>query len=246
MHANNTGMSELMLQKCPFKNKTGLGTIAHRSMVRDFSGACQLQILSGLDGAGDRPQAVWDPLHQVHHGGRGRVWSCHLNPQPAAASAAGAQPWSWPAETRQKTRVISWKEEVKKQPRSEWFVVLTCTCWGSACCRTFGVNFLWFCSSCCCCCCGCCCCCCWRRSWQAWTKTDRKTKEEWDSDIEKKRKLCTMIFYFILTNQCHFNWTLCTTRIPKKWGRCENVNKNRMQTFANKQCSLITVLQSIP
>lgn len=69
--------------------------IANRSMVQDFSGACQLQILSGLDGAGDQTQAVWDPLH---HGGRGRVWSCHLNLQPAAASAAVAQPWSWPAE----------------------------------------------------------------------------------------------------------------------------------------------------
>lgn len=126
MHANNIGMSELMLQKRPFKNKTGLGTIAHQSMVRDFSGACQLQILSGLDGARDQPQAVWDPLHQVHHGGRGRVWSCHLNPQPAAASAAGAQPWSWPAEeTRQKNkghRLEEGSEETTKELVIRWCV----------------------------------------------------------------------------------------------------------------------------
>lgn len=51
------------------------------------------------------------------------------------------------------------------------------TCWGSACCRKFGVNFLWFCSSCCCCCCGCCCCC-WRRSWQAWMQTKTKRGEQ--------------------------------------------------------------------
>lgn len=65
---------------------------AHQSTVQDFSGACQLQIPSGLDVAGNQPQEVWDPLHQFHHGGREKVWSCHLNPLPAAASAAGAQP----------------------------------------------------------------------------------------------------------------------------------------------------------
>lgn len=74
-------------------NNTGPGTMAHRSTVREFSGAGQPQILPGLGGAGDQPQAVWDPLRQFHHGGRGRVWSCRLNPRPAAAaSAAGAQP----------------------------------------------------------------------------------------------------------------------------------------------------------
>lgn len=73
-------------------NKTSLQLTAHQSTVQGFSGACQLQILSGLDVAGNQPQAVWDPLHQFHHGGRGKVWSCHPKPQPAAASAAGAQP----------------------------------------------------------------------------------------------------------------------------------------------------------
>lgn len=63
--------------------------IANQSIVQDFSGACQLQIPSGLGGAGDQAQVVWDHLH---HGGRGRIWSRHPNLLPAAASAAAAQP----------------------------------------------------------------------------------------------------------------------------------------------------------
>lgn len=62
-------------------------------MAQEFSGEGQPQIPPDLDGAGDQPRAVWDPLRQLQHGGRGRVWSCHLNPRPAAAaSAAGAPP----------------------------------------------------------------------------------------------------------------------------------------------------------
>lgn len=166
-------------------------------MVQEFSGAGQPQILPGLDGAGDQPRAVWDHLH---HGGRGRVWSCHLNPLPAAAaSAAGARPWSGPADETQQKKISSCEEKVTKQ----WLTnvgCFVCTWWGSACCRTFGVNFLWFCSSCCCCCC-CGCCCCWSRSWQAWTNIDgtkQKKKQKSETQTETNMhpaqlflKLCT-------------------------------------------------------
>lgn len=85
-------MSELIFHKRLFWNKIGLGTVAHRSMGQEFSGAGQPQIPPDWDGAGDQPRAVWDPLRQYHHGGRGRVWSCRLNPRPAAAASAAAAP----------------------------------------------------------------------------------------------------------------------------------------------------------
>lgn len=100
VHAHFNDSNKLM-----FVRKIKLRTTAHQSMVQVFSGAGQPQTLSGLDGAGDRPQAVLGHHYQLHHGGKGRVWSCCPNPRPAAAaSAAGALPWSWPAEDTTKHR----------------------------------------------------------------------------------------------------------------------------------------------
>lgn len=94
MHAYNIKLAyALQAPSSKFFIKDDRLTITHRSMAREFSGGGQPQIPPDLDGAEDQPQAVWDPLRQLQRGGRGRVWSCHLNPQPAAAaSAAGALP----------------------------------------------------------------------------------------------------------------------------------------------------------
>lgn len=89
---------------------------------------------------------------------------------------------SWDDITKNKNnhwRGGSKKQKQNKTRREKCVCVCVYTCWGSVCWRVFGVNFLWFCSSCCCCCCCCGCCCCWRRSWQAWMdiKKDAKGRE---------------------------------------------------------------------
>ncbi len=83
MHARDNDRNKLI----SFETNA-LRTTAHRSMVQVFSGAGQPQIPPGLDEAGDQPQAFWGPHRQLHHGGKGTVWSCCLNLRPAAAAGA--------------------------------------------------------------------------------------------------------------------------------------------------------------